>query len=342
MAVLCFSVNISSTPQAPQAGTAIVPSLNHGREPSEPPRFVREFSSAQDVKRDHPLLDRTLDIVAGPKTGDTFIDALQAPYAVTTDSAHRVLVTDLLAKKVHIFDFGHSKYSRLKDGVDLRRPVGVAADREGNVYVADSGLGAVLVYDSSGKFRHFLKPSKGKESYFEGPSGLAIDRTTEHIYVCDSPRHMIIVLDKNGRVLNRFGKRGGGTGEGEFRFPTQLVAIGGEIVVLDSGNSRLQVLDVSGRFRREIHLFGSDSRSGLAMDEDGTIYVSDAVVNQVFVFNHDGRLLYTFGQMGEKAGEFDGASGLWVDSGHCLYVVDAHNKRVQAFQIHGTSTNDCQ
>jgi len=342
VAVVCFSVNISSTAQAPQAETTVVPSLNHGRGPSEPPRFVREFSSAQDVKRDHPLLDRTLDIIAGPKTGETFVDVLQAPYAVTTDSAHRVLVTDLIAKKVHIFDFGHSKYSRLKDGVDLRRPVGVAADREGNVYVADSALGAVLVYDSSGKFRHFLKPSKGKESYFEGPRGLAIDRTTEHIYVCDSPRHMIVVLDKNGRVLNRFGKRGGGTGEGEFRFPTQLVAVGDEIVVLDSGNSRLQVLDANGRFRREIQLPAADSRSGLAMGEDGKIYVSDDQVNRVQVFNHDGRLLNTFGQMGRKAGEFNGVSGLWVDSGHCLYVVDAQNKRIQAFQIDGQSTNGCQ
>ncbi|MGA9132125.1 MAG: hypothetical protein WB384_08990 [Candidatus Sulfotelmatobacter sp.] len=35
--------------------------------------------------------------VPGPKTGKTVVDVLQAPYAVTTDSAHRVLVTDLIA-----------------------------------------------------------------------------------------------------------------------------------------------------------------------------------------------------------------------------------------------------
>ncbi len=288
------------------------------------------------------MLDRTLDIIAGSKPTEDRIDALQIPYAVTTDFEHRVFVTDVGLGKVHVFDFGHSKYSFLQDGGDrLRRPVGVAADREGNIYVTDSGSGAILIYDARGKFRRYLKQSKGSESYFQSPWGIAIDPATEHVYVCDSPRHMVIVLDKKGHVLDRFGKRGGGTRMGEFRYPTQIVAAAGEIVVLDSGNRRVQVLDVGGHFRREIRLDYADNRSGLAVDNDRNIYVSDAVVNRVQVFDHNGRLLQAFGQMGTKAGEFDGASGLWVDTGHCLYVVDAQNKRVQAFEIQGPRTNGC-
>jgi DNA-binding beta-propeller fold protein YncE len=303
---------------------------------------VREFSSARDVKRAHPALDRTLDIIAGSKPAENRIDALQTPYAVTTDLEHRVFVTDVGLGKVHVFDFGHSKYSVLQgSGERLRRPVGVAADREGNVYVSDGSSGAVLVYDAKGKFRHYLKESKGSESYFQSPWGLAVDPATENVYVCDSPRHMVIVLDKRGHVLDRFGKRGGGTRAGEFRYPTQIVATGSEIVVLDSGNRRVQVLDVRGRFRREIKLDYADNRSGLAVDRDGHIYVSDAVINRVQVLNHDGRFLQAFGEMGTKPGEFDGASGLWVDSGGCLYVADAQNKRVEAFEVQGPSTNGC-
>lgn len=323
----------------------MVPTLDlNGKATSDRVRFVREFASAQDVKRkrehpEHPALDRTLDIIAGPKPVAIPVDVLQIPYAVTTDSGHRVFVTDVGARKVHVFDFGRLKYFVLEDGSDrLRQPMGVAADPAGNVYVTDASAGAILVYDAKGKFRHYLR--NASESYFESPIGIAVDAATEHVYVCDSPRHMVIVLDKMGHILDRFGKRGGGTEPGEFRFPMQVVAAGGEIFILDSENRRVQILDVQGRFRREIKLDHADYRTGLAVDNDANIYVSD--VNRVQVFNHEGRLLYEFGQRGKKAGEFDGASGLWVDSGHCLYVVDALNKRVQAFPIHGTSTNDCQ
>ena len=315
----------------------------NGKATSERLRFVREFASAQDVKRkrehrEHPVLDRSLDIIAGPKTKAIPLDVLQMPYAVTTDSGHRVLVTDVGARKVHVFDFGHLKYSVLEDSERLRQPMGVAADSQGDVYVTDVSSGAVLVYDAKGKFRHYLK--KASESYFEAPTGIAVDPATEHVYVCDSPRHMVMVLDKMGHVLDRLGKRGGGTGPGEFRFPMQVVAAGGEIFILDLENRRVQILDIRGRFRREIKLDHVYYRTGLAVDNDLNIYVSNA--NEVQVFSHEGQLLYGFGQMGAKAGEFDWASGLWVDSGHCLYVVDAGNKRVQEFQVYGRTTSSCQ
>jgi hypothetical protein len=35
-----------------------------------------------------------------------------------------------------------------------------------------------------------------------------------HIYVCDSRRHMIIMLDKKAHILGHFGKRWGGMGPG--------------------------------------------------------------------------------------------------------------------------------
>ena len=294
-------------------------------------RFVRQFSSAQDVQRAHPILDRTADIIAGPKTGGTPVDVLETPYAVTTDSAHRVFVTDVAAGKVHVFDFANSKYFVLQDEAEhSHRPVGVAADPEGNLYVTDSGSGAVSIYDSRGKFRRFLKEPRGRESYFEAPWGIAIDPATERVYVCDALRNMVIVLDKKGHVLDRFGKRGGGKRAGEFRYPTQIVASGGEIAVLDSGNQRIQILDPRGRCLREIKLDYADNRSGMAVDSDGSIYVSDGVMNRIQVYSRDGHSLGAFGKVGTKPGEFNVPSGLWADSGR-LYVVDAQNKRIQVF-----------
>lgn len=69
------------------------------------------------------------------------------------------------------------------------------------------------------------------------------------------------------------------------------------------------------------------------MDNDGNIYVSDPQLNHVQVFSHDGQSLYTSGETGTGVGQFNGISGIWVDSGHCLYAADSNNKRIQLFQI---------
>ena len=316
-------------------------SESSGKDTSEQLTFVRQFSSSRDVQRElYHVLNRGLDIIAGP--GEPAVGALQEPYSVTTDSTHRIFITDIKAATVHVFDPVHSQYSVLRGGHPLRSPVGIATDREGNVYVSDSSLQEILVYDSKGKFNHYLKKSRGHESYFASPRGIAVDTAaTEHIYVCDTNRHMLIVLDKKGHVLTRVGTRGGGKGPGEFRYPTQVVAFGDEIAVLDSGNSRVQILDSQGHFLSEVRLAYASNRTGLAMDNDKNLYLTDAELNRLQVFNGDGKLLYEFGEAGTTPGQFNGMSGIWVNSENCLYVVDTQNKRVQLFQIIRPNSDGC-
>jgi streptogramin lyase len=130
-----------------------------------PPIFVRQFASAEDITREHPILNRSLDIIAGPKDAEPQAHALQEPSAVTTDAKHRIFVTDVRAEVVHVFDFANTRYSQLRGGEPLRLPMAIAADPSGNIYVSDAGLQTVLVYDSRGKFIRSLK--KGGESFFD-------------------------------------------------------------------------------------------------------------------------------------------------------------------------------
>ena len=314
-------------------GRASTRRVSGGEKGISRPVFVRQFASAEDIKLEHTILNRSLDIIAGPKDAEAESYALQDPSAITTDSRHRIFITDVRAKAVHVFDFTNATYSRLRGGETLHLPLGVAADRDGNIYVSDSGLQTVLVYDSRGKFIRPLKKMKGGESFFDSVRGIAVDPATARIYVCDKFRHMVFALDQQGRVLARYGKRFGGDGPGEFRYPMQVIAVGGEIVVLDSGNYRVQILDPSGRFLKQFRVPDVENGSGLAMDNDGNIYVSDPQLNHVQVFSHDGQSLYTFGETGTGVGQFNGISGIWVDSGHCLYAADSNNKRIQLFQI---------
>jgi DNA-binding beta-propeller fold protein YncE len=300
---------------------------------------VRAFSSADDVRPSHPILERSLDIIAGSADPVTRVNVLQSPSAVTTDSKHRVYVADPGTRAVHIFDFVHSKYGRLEGrGNLLQHPVSLAVDGEDNLYVGDLKSGNVAVYDSAGKFRRYFGKLRGGESYFESPTGIAIDRATAYIYVCDRQRHMVIVMDKRGKLIRKLGIRGGGDGPGEFRFPTQVVVSGSELFVLDGGNSRIQILDTGGHFLREVNLMYADSRTGLAVDRQDNIYVSDPVLNQVQVFHHDGQRLYTFDTSSARDGNFARPTGMWVDGDGSLYVVDSQFNRVGLFQINGQHT----
>jgi len=306
--------------------------------------FVGSFSSAADVRRPlHPLLDRTLDIIAGPKDASLLVNALKSPSAVTTDSNDRVFVADPGAKAVHMFDFIHSKYGLLDGGSDrLGTPVSLAVDGQDNLYVVDERSRTILVYDSAGQFRRYLGRLSGGESYFESPAGITIDRPSGRIYVCDTHRHMIIVMDDRGRLIGKAGKRGGGGQPGEFRLPSRAVVLGGEVFVLDAGNTRIQILDTALHFRRAIDLAYADHRTGLAVDNQRNIYVSDPVLNRIQVFSHEGRLLYTFDPSKIQGANFSHPSSMWVSLGSCLYVVDSQSNRVGVFQISGENARQCR
>ena len=298
--------------------------------------FVRVFSSADDVRREHAILDRTLDIIAGPADPETRVDALQSPSAVVTDSNQRIFVADPGAKTVHIFDFVHSKYDRLdRHGDRLHAPIALAVDAQDNLYVVDQSSRTVLVYDSAGKFRRYLGKLRGGEAYFDSPAGIAIDKATGHIYVCDRQRHMIVVMDQRGRVIRKLGNRGGGDRPGEFRLPGSMVVAGGELFVVDAGNTRLQVFDAAGHFLRVIQLAYADHRTGLASDNQGDIYVSDPVLNQIQVVGHEGQMLHAFDPSTVKGANFSHPSGMWIDASRSLYVVDSQSNRVGEFQING-------
>lgn len=297
-------------------------------------KFLREFSSAEDVSRElFPVLNRTLDIVAGPPEARPSSDRLAGPYAVTTDSAHRVYVTDPPAGIVHIFDFERGKHSVLGgEWRHIRAPSGVAVASDGTIYVTDTAVPAIAVFDAHGKFLHYLGKSGG-EAYFQWPTGIAIHEATGNIYVCDTRSHMVVELDKKGHILAHAGKRWGGKGPAEFRYPSQIAVAGEDVLVLDRANNRLQVLDLGGHFRREIKLPEVSTDAGLALDEEKHIYVSDSQLGTIHVFSYDGRLLERIGKSGTQAGELATPSGLWVEAGRGLFVVDTNNKKVQVFEI---------
>jgi DNA-binding beta-propeller fold protein YncE len=295
--------------------------------------YEGSISSEKEVKGKPKLLARVLNVVVGEPN----FHALINPYSVVTDSQGRVIVTDPGASGIHIFDYTQHKYkfiSRLRETDGLESPQCVAVDGDDNIYVTDSYTGKIFVFDANGKFQRVIGSIKG-EGYFKRATGIAVDSKAQRLYVTDTLRHQIWVLDLQGTVVQKIGFRG--TGECQFNYPTELRLAGPNLLVVDAMNFRVQVLDLAGMFQYSIGNLGDAAGSmfrpkGIGLDSEGHLYMVEGLSGMVQVFDRQGHLLYYFGQTGSGFGDFRLPTGLFIDSSDRVFVVDSFNGRVQVFQ----------
>ncbi len=284
-----------------------------------------------------PKAETALRIIAGPPDTSPHDDTMKLPIAVVTDSHNRLLVADAGSMTVHVFDFTRRQYSDLdvaKKG--MKSIAGIAVDDRNRIYLTDPRQGKVFLLSPQGKFVGYLQARRADEAYFVAPTGIAIDHARGYVYVCDRDRNMIIKLNRSGRVLRQFGVRGGGTGPGDFRLPTQIAVSDGELFVQDYGNERIQRLSPEGKFLGEFHIADG---AGLAVDRSKKILVGEPTLNRIGVYRADGHLIKKISGPPPGGNSFD-PSGLWL-SGHCLYVAGKANKRVDLFQLGNDSGSDC-
>ena len=179
---------------------------------------------------------------------------------------------------------------------------------------------------------------KGGEGYFKRPTGIAVDSAAQRIYVTDTLRDKIYVLDMQGQVLQTIGKHGNGSGE--FYYPTELHLDNNDLLVVDAMNFRVQWFGRNGNAEGMMGQIGDSPGQmfrpkGVAVDSEDHLYIVDALSGMIQVFDRQGRLLYFFGKRGVALGEFQLPSGLFIDHDDRVFVVDSFNRRVQVFRYHG-------
>jgi tripartite motif-containing protein 71 len=125
-----------------------------------------------------------------------------------------------------------------------------------------------------------------------------------------------------------------GADAGQFNEPSGLaISTQREIVVADCFNRRIQFFDYGGRFLRA---FASDQLAcpqGVAIDEEGRVYVADSK-HSIFVFTEDGSFLNRFATYGSKPGYLINPTNLAVHKRE-LYVTDQGNNRISVFGLDG-------
>lgn len=222
---------------------------------------------------------------------------------------------------------------------EIYRPQGVVADGLGNVYVLDPQSHRVQVFDAAG---HFLRTwgtiGNGPGTFFT-PSGIAID-SQRRMYIADGNR--VQQLDSTGQSLATWGEDGS-TRPNSFRTARAVaVDINDNLYVLDSSEGDTP----SVRKRTPAGIwsivyatsYGSGpsqlkAARGIAVSNDGTMYISDAGNHKILVVDANGTYR-TFwgtsnGQPGIGGAEFNQPNGVAVDPQGFVYVADSQNNRVQ-------------
>jgi DNA-binding beta-propeller fold protein YncE len=229
---------------------------------------------------------------------------------------------------LHVFDFKHKKYSRFGGDV-LNTPTGVALSPSGAIYVADSTADEIFIFSPGGVL---IGQIKGVST----PGGIAFDNTRGRLICCETRKHDLAVFDAAGKLLFNIGKRG--NGPGEFNFPYSVaVDREGRILVVDSGNFRVQVLAPDGSF---IRAFGSVGilpgmfarPKGIALDSEGHLYVVDSAFGNFQIFDESGNIYLAVGSNGTDPGEFHLPTSIAINERDRIYVVDQLNRRIQVFQ----------
>lgn len=221
-------------------------------------------------------------------------------------------------------------------------PKQVAVDEYGGLYIADYGNSRIV----------YRNPYTGfymQIASVYSPWGVAYDGSGK-IYVSSWYDDTIKVY-QNGFLINTFG--GSGSGNGELSLPADL-AIGvyqGQeaLFVADCGNNRIQIFSMQGAYLGALGESSYDPLGeyaynksdggmllpyGVAIDADDNIVVSDTSHKCIRIYNSNGVLIETWGDMSSSEGNFFSPMGLDInlDTGR-LYIADGVLERVQYYDL---------
>jgi DNA-binding beta-propeller fold protein YncE len=181
------------------------------------------------------------------------------------------------------------------------------------------------------------------EGQFASPRGISV-ASDGSLYVVDTGNSRIQHLSPQGEVLHVWGTRYEGEGSappGQFKEPWD-VAVGpdGSVYVADTWNHRVQKFTADGQYLTSWgsgilsdpgNLLGFFGPRGIAVNDQGQVFITDTGNKRIVYFNENGTPLGQFGEGGMNPGQFDEPVGMSFDSSGNLYVADTWNQRVQVF-----------
>jgi DNA-binding beta-propeller fold protein YncE len=218
----------------------------------------------------------------------------------------------------------------------MLRPYAVTTDDRGWVYVTDTGLQTVHIYDFPGKNYDQVFWIERGISRLISPVGVAVDEE-RNLYVSDSQLNRIFVYEtKKFRLVRTIGQPGQFERLGGLAFSPKNKLI----YAVDAGAHRIAVFNHDGK---EVFSFGKRGEgdgefnfpSHITIDREGLVYITDSMNFRIQILDEEGKFISKFGRLGNTLGTFSKPKGIAVDSDGHIYVVDGIYDTVQIFDREG-------
>jgi RHS repeat-associated protein len=183
----------------------------------------------------------------------------------------------------------------------IDRAEGVAIDKEGNIWVADTENNRLVELWSSGSLRRTVGSYGTENGQFNKPAGIAVD-ATGNVWVADTGNNRIQELSSTGTYIRQAGKYG--AGNGEFKSPHGItVDSTGHVWVADTGNDRVQELSSEAVYVTQYGSRGNGNGQfeqpyAVVVDKEGDIWVGDSANGRIQELSSTGTYIRQFGREG--------------------------------------------
>jgi hypothetical protein len=226
-----------------------------------------------------------------------------------------------------IFDSGRHKYEllnewgKLPEGKSFRNSVSLAIDSRDRVFIySREAEYPMMVFDREGN----MLSSWGQgwfgraHNVHVGPDGF--------IYCADMGNHTVSKWTPEGKLLMTLGNKGKPSDTG-------YAGIQGW---KDHHSYYEKLIVASYCFAKKRVAGPFNSPTGVYVTPSGEIFVSDGYGNaRIHRFSADGKLILSWGELGDAPGQFICPHGIWLDKQERAWVADRSNCRVEIFDKEG-------
>ena len=207
----------------------------------------------------------------------------------------------------------------------------------GNLVIANEGSAKIAILDSNRDALIQFSQSGSDPGELDDPGPVAVS-VNNNIYVGDTGNKQVTVFNNQGLFLHSFGRHE--SGGDDIQKPTHIGLDADEnIYVLEAG--RVSIFDFQGNFLDRViakelrdQLGEIPEFTAMTVDLNGTLYLGDAVSNQVILVDWRNRkVLSKFGALGQSRTQYRHITNLSVNNRGQIAILDNKNKKVEVFQL---------
>lgn len=254
---------------------------------------------------------------------------MEQPTGVSA-SGDYIYITDPLTNSVYLFNYDGEFIKRW----NVNSPWAIFAT-ENAVYLTSSETNTASEFNLDGELiQTFTETNEGKKVLKE-PQGIGIH--DGRVVVSSKGTDQIEMWNSDGSYAGRHGDNVDPIGS--IVRPQRITSKDNQVYIVDSMRGVVEVYTKTGQFVKELGQMTSVyliDPSGITVDSDGNIYVTDIGDDNIKVFDTNGAHLSTIGSRGTENGQFMNPSDICIDPiKELLYVSDTDNHRIQVLSTSG-------